>query len=75
MEQLVNKTLKGEKVKRPWYDTPLFALVETLGLAIVILVLVTGITNLVTGLIIVFVGLGGIYTGTTIERRRIRNEA
>lgn len=57
-------------MKRPWYDIPLFALIETLALTIIILVWVTGITSPVTGLIIVFVGLGGIYTGTTIERRR-----
>ena len=61
-------------MKRPWYDMPLFALVETFGLAIIILVLATGVTSLVTGLSIVFVGVGGIYTGTTIERRRIGNE-
>lgn len=61
-------------MKKPWYDSPLFYLGITLALVLIVLTLVTGITNLVTFLSIMFVLVGGLYTGMNIERRRIKNE-
>ena len=61
-------------MKRPWYEHALFASCMTLALTLVVLILVTGITNLVTALSIVFIGVGGFYLGTSVERQRIYNE-
>jgi len=60
-------------MKRPWYDTPLLALIDSLGITLIVLILVTGITTLVTFLSIIFVGVGGLYMGMNIERRCYRD--
>lgn len=57
-------------MKKPWYDTPLLVLSIALTWTLLILIPVTGITPLVTFLSIIFVGVGGLYIGTNVERRR-----
>lgn len=62
-------------MKKPWYDTLLFALTTILALTLIVFIMVTGITTLVTFLSIVFVGAGGLYVGLIIGRREVRSEA
>ena len=56
-------------MKRPWYDTLLLVLGVILTWTLLVLIPVTGVTTLVTFLSIMFIGVGGLYTGMSIGRR------